>query len=201
MSNFNEPRPSRRNILLLSTAAVLLGTPSFAISTSSADAFVIKAIAEIEKLVNTGKSGNALYADVSRFFKRYCDVRSIARAVIGAPWRGMSSAKRKEYTSAFEKYVVRKYGSRLQKLRGGKGQIVRTRDQGASGVLIDVNFVWAGSNPRKVQFLISDGGGAPKVLDLKIIGISLLSAERIFVRQALTHSNNNIDKLIAKLNK
>lgn len=181
--------------LLLSSFAV----PSFAISTGGAENFVMKATKEIERIVNSGSTGSALTNQVRQFFHKYADVPSIARAVIGAPWRGMSAAQQKQYVSAFEGYVIKKYGSRLKELQGGKGELSRTVDKGAAGVQVDINFVWSGYEPRKVVFLVSDGSGSPKVLDLKVLGISLLSAERIFVRQAFTHSNNDVDKLIDRL--
>ncbi len=190
---------SRRKILALIASG--FAAPSFAISASGAESFVMKATRELETIVNSGATGGSLTQKVRSFFNKYADVPSIARAVIGAPWRGMSAAQQKNYVNAFEGYVVKKYGSRLKELQGGKGQLGRTTDKGAAGVQVEIDFIWPGYDPRKVVFLVSDGSGSPKVLDLKVLGISLLSAERIFVRQALTHSNNDIDKLIEKLKK
>lgn len=191
-----------RRTLLWGTIAssVMIGQAALALSTDSAQQFLMKAIKDLEAIVNKGSSGAGLRKDVTSFFRKYADVGYIGRAVLGAPWRGLTPEQQEAYSLAFEGYVVRKYSARLGELKGGKGQIVKASDQAGGGVSVDVNFIWEGYEPSKLNFLIADVGGKPKVLDLKIKGLSLLGTERVSVRTALVHRDNDVAKLTEYLN-
>ena len=190
-----------RRVLLSSVSGVvaMASLPAFALSTNNGQAFVEKAVGDLEGIMNSGKSGGALQSAVGGFFRKYADVPTIARAVLGAPWRGMDGGQRNAYVAAFEGYAVRKYSSSFKSFSGGKAQIVNVRDGGKAGVLVDVDFVKAGQSPSKLQVQVSDGGGSAKILDMKVEGVSMIGTEREQVRSLLAQNGGDVNKLIAAL--
>ncbi len=195
----------RRREFLLGGSALAAGMalpvlPALALSAQNAEAFVNQAINELGGIVNSGQSGAALQNTLKGFFRKYADVPTVARAVIGPPWRGMSSGQRNEYVAAFENYVTRKYAQQFGVLKGGQAQVTGSRDGGKAGVLVNAQFVRSSGSPVALSMQVSDQSGAPKVLDLQLQGVSLISTEREQVRALLAQSGNDVNALIAKLN-
>ncbi len=191
-----------RRLFLTSAAgvAVVAALPAFAISTDAAQRIVGTAIAELEAIVNSGQSGGQLQATLKNYFRKYADVPTVARAVIGAPWRGMNASQQQAYVGAFENYVTKKYAQQFGVLRGGKAQITRVRDGGKAGVLVSAEFVRAGQAPVSLDMQVSDQSGRPKVLDLKLAGVSMIGTEREQVRAMLAQNGNDVNGLVNALN-
>ncbi len=188
---------------LLKTGAglsVLAAFPVFAISTDGATRFVSSAMAELEGIVNSGQQGGQLQSTLTSYFRKYADVPTVARAVLGAPWRGLSGQQQQAYVSAFEHYVTKKYAQQFGVLKGGKAQVTNARDGGKAGVLVNGQFVWAGSSPVPVDMQVSDQSGQPKVLDLRLKGVSMIGTEREQVRALLAQNGNDMNALISALN-
>ncbi len=180
--------------------AGLAAFPALAIDPDGAQRFVSRAIADLESIVNSGKTGDALQSSVQGFFRQYADVDTVARSVIGSPWRGMSGSQKQAYTSAFESYVTRKYTGQFDILKGGKAQITGAKDGGKAGVLVTAEFVRAGKRPVSLDLQISDQSGSPKVLDMRLDGVSMISTEREQVRAMLAQSGNDVNSFIKTLN-
>lgn len=197
----NKLNIGRRNFLVGGAALGVLGAmPALAISTDGASRFVNGALAELEGIVNSGQQGAQLQATLKGFFRKYADVPTVARAVLGAPWRGLSGSQQAAYVAAFENYVTKKYAQQFGVLKGGKAQITNVRDGGKAGVLVNGQFVWAGSSPVPVDMQVSDQSGKPKVLDLRLQGVSLIGTEREQVRALLAQNGNDVNALINALN-
>ncbi len=193
----------KRRGFVMSAFALLFATamPVWAdVSVEDAESYVSRANADLESLVNSGQTGSALEESVRRFFRTYADVPTVARAVLGGPWRGMSDQQKRDYTSAFEGYVVRKYASKFDVLSGGRAEITQSRDSGAAGVLVSAEFVRSIGLPVSVDYQVSDQSGNIKILDLRLEGVSLISQERTAVRSILERNGGDVDALTAELN-
>lgn len=185
-----------RRLFLGGFGAMIFAPSLSAISTSSAEAFAKRALDDLQVLVNAAPSNQKSAA----FFRKYSDVPTIARAVVGAPWRGMTDAQQAAYTEAFESYVVRKYTRLFGEVKGARIEMLGSTGGGSAGVKVNAQFLYDGYDPYKVQFHVVDGAKGPVILDLKILGISLISTERANVRRWLGSGGNDVDNLIKRLN-
>jgi phospholipid transport system substrate-binding protein len=203
MNNMFPSKPlflARRTFLTaaLSSAAVLTAMPraALAFSASEAEALITKAVADINGIINSGKSESSMYRDFEKVLVRYADTPNIARSVLGPPARSASAAQLNAFTSAFQTYIARKYGSRFREFIGGKIEVKRAQKINS---IYDVSCtaILRGETPFAISFIVADKSG--KFIDLTIEGISLLKSERAEIGALLDKSGGNIDKLTASL--
>jgi len=194
---------NRRQFLVAGGAVSIALTLPFgaaALTESQSVSLINKVIAEVQTVINSGKSESRMLADFESIFKRYSDVTTIARYCLGAPWRNATSAQQRAYIPAFQRYMSRKYGRQFRNFKGANINIIRSRDAGKLGILVETRMDTPTQPPFIVEWNVSDRSGSPKFVNLIIEGISLLTTERAEIGAMLESYRGNMDKLIAKLN-
>lgn len=192
---------TRRDVLALTGAAAFaafLPLPAFSLTTNEARTLIDRAVGEINSVINSGKSEGAMYGDFERIFRRYADVPTIARTVLGPPARSASSAQMAAFTDAFTGYLSRKYGKRFREFIGGQVRVTGAR-QVKSFYEVQAVADLRGQPPFAVSFMVSDRSGRDLFFDLLIEGISLLKAEKAEVGALLDRNGGNIDRLTQAL--
>lgn len=192
---------TRRGFLLACAAlAALMALPraSHALDTGAARALVDSVVAEINRVINSGKSESAMYGEFRQIFMRYADVPTIARSTLGPEARQASRQQLAAFTEAFSIYMARKYGARFREFIGGE-IVVRNAQPVNTFVEVNGQAVLRGQAPFAVTFLVSDRSGSVKFFDLLIEGISLLKTERTEIGAMLDARRGNIDQLTADL--
>ncbi len=198
----NDPKLSRRGFVALSGAAVaapLLPRSALALSTDQATALIQSLITEMTRIANSSASTAQALSQFEAMFQTYGDVPIIARSVLGPPWRTASDAQKQGFVRAFQGYLARKYGTEFREYRGGTVEITRAVDQGQKGVVVSSIVRFPGSTPVAVDWQVSDRSGSPKMFNLFIEGISMLSTERSEIAAILAANRNNLDALISDL--
>ncbi|NOX40354.1 MAG: ABC transporter substrate-binding protein [Alphaproteobacteria bacterium] len=192
---------SRRTALLAPMAALAAaGLPNFAFALTDAQAvdLIGRVVADINSIINSGKSEAAMIRDFEALFNRYADVPIIARIALGVPWRTASSSQRSRYVSAFRGYISRKYGKRFREFIGGTITVTGSRKV-KSGYLVSSIASLKGSAPFALDWQVSDKSGKDKMFNLYIEGISLLATERTEVAAMLDQQRGDINALIAAI--
>lgn len=191
----------RRTVLagLLSGVAVAaLPSGAHALSVPQAEKLVDKLVAEINKVIASGKSESAMFKDFERIFVRYADVPTIARYSLGNDGRRASKAQLSAYTKAFQGYISRKYGRRFREFIGG-----RLESQGGRTVkkFVEVKTIafLKGESPFEVTFLVSDRSGKQKFFNMFIEGVNMLLSERTEIGALLDRRKGSIDQLTKDL--
>ncbi len=192
---------SRRSVMLGAAAAAItvLGSGSAsAVSADEAKNLVDRTLAEINRVIASGKTGSSLYREFEDIFARYADVAVIARSVLGADWRRASDAQRRSFTTAFRGYLARKYGSQFRDYRSAT---INVRHAVPVNRYIEVRAesVQSGRSPIELTFLVADRGGAARFFDLRLQGVSLARTERGEIGAMLDQRRGNLDQLIAYL--
>ena len=192
---------SRRSFVLTGVAAgaaAVLPLPALALSDAQAKTLVDALVADINKVIASGKSEKAMYADFERIFDRYADVPTIARYALGADARSASSAQLSRFTAEFTRYISVKYGKRFREFIGGQIEV-----QGAKPVktFIEVKTLakLRGQAPFDLTFLVSDKAGKPLFFNMFIEGINMLLTERTEIGAMLDRRKGNLDALIEDL--
>lgn len=194
--------PSRRSFLagaLALVAAALAPTGLWAQAVDRAQALVASLSEEFIALLRSGRSDAQLYGDFERLLARYGDMAVVASSVLGPPWRGASSAQKAAFVAAFQTYLARKYGRQFRDYQDAQIAVVRARDAGNAGVLVETSFTRPGRAPYRVEWQVSERGGSPKVVNLIIEGVSMLTNERAEVGALLEAEGGDIDRLTAQM--
>lgn len=192
---------SRRAVIasLGAAAAVqLLPLRAFALTDAGAAQLIGKLVGDINQVINSGRSADAMYGEFERIFARYADVPTIARSTLGPDARAASSSQMAAYTKAFQGYISRKYGKRFREFIGGAIEVKGARPV-KSFFEVKTVAILKGEAPFEVTFLVSNKSGRDLFFDMYIEGISLLKAERTEIGAMLDRRRGDINGLIADL--
>ncbi|MDJ0993564.1 MAG: ABC transporter substrate-binding protein [Dinoroseobacter sp.] len=195
---------SRRSFLA-STAALAATLGVFSISNAAhamnaqqASSLVTKLVDDIQRTVNSGKTGNPLYREFERIFATYADVPIIAQSVMGVEWRSASSAQRRAFTDAFSGYVARKYGKQFRDFIGGRVEVNSARPIRSFFEVRSTAYL-KGQRPFEVIFLVSDRSGSDRVFNIIVEGVNMNTSERTEIGAMLDRNRGNIDAMISDL--
>lgn len=198
------PMPSkltRRRLLgagLATTAALALPLPAMALNDATARALIDKVVAEINRVIASGKSLGGMIQDFESIFARYADVNIIAQSTLGADSRRASAAQMRAFTDAFRGYIARKYGKQFRQFVGGRIEVQGVRQVKSWHEVISTVYL-RGEAPFEVRFLVSDRSGRDLFFDMLIEGVSLRLSERTEIGAMLDARRGNIDALIQDL--
>lgn len=195
---------SRRSLLASAAALVvlaLLPAPLRAETpTDRATALVQSLADQLIALLRSGRSEAQLYTAFEGLLARYGDIPVVAGSVLGPPWRTATPAQKQAFVAAFQGYLARKYGKQFRDYQNAAIAITRARDAGKNGVLVETRVTRPGRDGFVVEWQVSERGGAPKVVNLIIEGVSMLTNERAEIGAQLEAARGNLDKLTATLN-
>lgn len=192
---------TRRTLICSGLAAGLatgLPVPALALTDAKARALVDQVVAEINKVIASGKSQGAMIGDFERIFSRYADVNIIAQSTLGQDSRRASPAQLRAFTEAFRGYIARKYGKRFREFIGGRIEVKGVRKVKSWHEVASTVYL-RGEAPFEVLFLVSDRSGRDLFFDMIIEGVSLRLSERTEIGAMLDRRKGNIDALIADL--
>ncbi|EEE37659.1 toluene tolerance family protein [Rhodobacteraceae bacterium KLH11] len=182
----------------LTVAAMPL--PAFALTEAGAKQLVDSVVTDITRIIDSGKSENAMLRDFQKIFVQYGDVPIMARYALGADARAASPAQLRQFTKAFEGYISRKYGRRFREFIGGE-VTVRNARRIKNGYEVRTSVKLRGSSPFEVTFLVSDKSGKGKFYNMFIEGVNLLLTERTEIGAMLDARKGNLNQLIKDLGK
>ena len=189
---------SRRTVIALAGALLAAPGAAFALTNGQAESLVKSLVSDIQKTIDSGKSTSAVLSDFKRYLEKYADMPTIARFSLGPVARTASRSELSAYTSAYTTYLANKYGRRFQEFKGGN-LTVRSVNTEGKYVVVKSTANLRGQSPVAVDFQISDRSGSPKVFNVIIEGINMLTTERTEVGALLDQSGGSVSKLTQKL--
>ncbi len=194
-------RISRRFFMAAAPAAAglsVLPGRVLALTEAGARALVEAVVADINRVIASGKSESAMLREFEKIFVRYADVPIMARYVLGVDARRISPAQLRAFTTAFQGYIARKYGRRFREFIGGRVEVTKARKIRA-GYEVRSTVYLRGEAPFEVSFLVSDKSGRDKFFNMFIEGVNLLLTERTEIGAMIDRRRGDIDKVIADL--
>ncbi len=196
---FTPNKISRRAVIAGAAAlATLLPMRALAVTEAAAQQLVSRAVSDINRIINSGKSEPAMYRDFEQIFARYGDVPTIARFVLGPVARSASNAEISAFAKSFQSYMARKYGKRFREFQGGEVKVTGARKV-KSFVEVKAVATLRGQSPFAVSFMVSDRSGSDKFFDMLIEGISLLKTEQTEIGAMLDRRGGSISRLTQDL--
>jgi phospholipid transport system substrate-binding protein len=184
--------------LISGVALTALPRQALALTAEAAKALVDKTVADINGIINSGKSESAMLGDFEKLFARYADVNTIARSALGPAARQASAAQLSGFTKAFQGYISRKYGRRFREFIGGRIEVNEARAVKSYFEVVTTAYL-SGESPFEVRFHVSDKAGKSLFFNIIIEGVNMLASERTEVGALLDQRGGDLDKLIADM--
>jgi phospholipid transport system substrate-binding protein len=192
---------SRRSFTLSTLAAAgLSALPAYALTESQARQLVDQVVADIQRVISSGKSDAAVLQEFEKLFVRYADVNIMAQYALGNDGRSASAAQKRAFNDAFKGYIARKYGKRFRDFIGGKVNVESVREIRA-GYEVQTKAILPGQSPYEVTFHVSDKSGSDKFFNIYIEGVNLLLTERTEIGAMLDKRGGDINAVVADLQK
>lgn len=179
-------------------ALIAMPRPSLALTVDEARDLVGRAVADVNQVINSGKSEQAMYPDFERIFAKYADVPVIARSALGVAARSASKAQMTAFTKAYQSYLARKYGRRFREFIGGSIEVVDAKPVKSYYEVMSVAHL-QGEAPFDLRWDVSDKSGKSLFFNLIIEGVNMLASERTEIGAMLDKRKGDLDQLIQDL--
>lgn len=179
-------------------ALLVLPRAAMAMTAEEAKSLVDKTVAQINDIINSGKSEQAMYGDFEKLFAKYSDVSTIAQSVLGPAAKSASKGQMASYTKAFQGYISRKYGRRFREFIGGRIEVADAKAVKSFFEVISTAYL-QGEAPFEVRWHVSDKSGKGLFFNIIIEGVNMLASERTEMGALLDQRGGDLDTLIADL--
>jgi phospholipid transport system substrate-binding protein len=195
---------ARRGLLagLAATAAfgAVAGLPGKGVAQSAdaASSLVNRVVADVQGIIDSGRSESAMIREFERIFRDYGDVPTIAASVLGPPARTASPAQMSAFAASFQSYMARKYGRRFREFIGGQISVTGARST-SRFVEVSSQVRLPGRAPFMIDWRVWDRSGQSRFIDILIEGVSLVISERSEIGAMLDARGGSIDRLSSDL--
>ncbi|MBI1732232.1 MAG: ABC transporter substrate-binding protein [Gammaproteobacteria bacterium] len=127
------------------------------------------------------------------------DFPSISKWVLGSNWRAATDQQRDAFTAQFRTLLVRTYAKALLEYSDEDIRFLNAENSPESNVVVVKTEVDSpgGGAPTPIHYRMHISGGAWKVVDVSVDGVSLVSTYRGSFASEI--SKGGLDNLIAKL--
>lgn len=191
-------RRSLLGALVAGGVGLILPRPALALNTAEARRLVDSLVADINGVINSGRSETAMFTEFERIFVRYADVRYIAQSALGPAGRSVGKAEMAAFEKAFQGYIARKYGRRFREFIGGEIEVTGARPLKSFYEVSSVAHL-KGQSPFEVRWHVFDKSGRDLFFNLIIEGINMLAAERTEIGALLDRQKGSIAALTDQL--
>ena len=190
---------NRRTLLLTAAAAAaLLSAPALAATDLSA--FVNQLAQDaITTLSKADPTDTARAAALKPILVKYFDMPDMAKHVLGAYWKKISPEQQEAFVAQFTNYMASVYGQRFKAYKGQKLEVKRVRDQGALATVFTAVAEGSEDAGARVDWEVKNDGPEPRVVDIRVEGLSLADTHRQEFTSVLSQHNGDITALMGIL--
>ena len=162
---------------------------------ASATALVKSAGDRLVAVINAPGAIQAKLPKLSQIIETAVDVDGIAKFCLGRFWRTATPDQQKQYISLFHNVLVNNITGKLGEYQGVTFTVLQVQAREDTAIVATV--VERPGNPTsKVDWVVSDESGLPKVVDVIAEGTSLRLTQRSDYAAYLSRNGNNIQALI-----
>ncbi len=174
---------------------------AWALDADQARAVVQATIDDLVVMLREPGPASSRASELRRIIETRGNVPQIAKFSAGRVWREMTPEQQQRFVDAFSHYLAVTYSRRFDEYSGDDPNISlgRTIDAGNKGFLVESPIRQPQGQPIAVEWLISDRGGRPEIVDLIIEGVSLATTQREEIGAKFQSRGQNVDALITDL--
>ena len=193
---------TRRSLLLASASAVLLSTipRAWAQGDRAAEAtrFVEQFGGQLVGIVNAAESLAQKQQQMQPLVERALSVDEIGAFVLGRYGRIATPDQRQRFLSLFHAVLIKSITDKLGDFRGVTFAMTQTSMRDGD-YLVGTLISRPNQQPNNAQWVVSFETGHPSIVDVLAEGTSLRLTQRADYASFLSRNNNNVDALIAAL--
>ncbi|ROR29769.1 MlaC/ttg2D family ABC transporter substrate-binding protein [Inmirania thermothiophila] len=139
-----------------------------------------------------------VYDIIERFVLPHFDFQRMSQHVLGVHWRRATPEQRRRFVRAFERLLVRTYGSAVGKYRDERIVFAPVKARpGADDVVVHAEVEQPGGFPIGLDYRLYYGAEGWKVYDIVVDGLSLLTNYRTSFRDEIRRAG--LEALIVRL--
>ncbi len=138
---------------------------------------------------------------VARFrqlFRDDFDVPGLGQFVLGRYWRTATPEEQQEFLRLFQEYIVQAYAARLGEYGGEPFLVAGSRPSGDETVVSSL-IERANAGRVQVDWYLINRGGAPKITDVYVGGVSMKVTQRDEFSSVIQRNGGRVDALLAQL--
>lgn len=197
------PAIARRRLFAasLAMAAVPLVTATAASASVASDTSFLKALGdELVAIINGPGSDAQKNPQLQALVDKSVDVKGIARFCLGRFVRLATPQQFATYMQLFHGVLMRSITGHLGDYKGVSFTVDKSvaRD---GGTVVSTTVKRPNNAPAKVDWVISDINGSPKIVDVIAEGTSMRLTQQSDYASFIAQNNNNISALIAAMQK
>ncbi len=192
---------TRRTFLVLAgaltaaTAMPSLAARAFADETDAATAFVRSVGERLVGVVNGPGSLHDKRQRMQEIIDTVVDVDGVARFCLGQFWNRATQQQQQQYTALFHEVLLNNITGNIGEYQGVRFEMGRSQRRGDTD-LVSTVVDRPNNPPAKVDWVISQASGQPKIVDVVAEGTSLRLTQRSDYASYITRNGNNVQALI-----
>jgi phospholipid transport system substrate-binding protein len=182
---------------LVVTIALCAGIPR-AGAAADATTFVSQLGGQAIQVLGPNVPAPERLARFRELFRNDFDVPGIGQFVLGRYWRIATPAEQQEFLGLFQEYIVEAYSARLGQY-GGEPFRVTGSHGGGGEIVVTSQIVQKSGAPIEVDWYLADQGGAFKITDVYVGGVSMKVTERDEFGAVIQRNGGQVGALLAQL--
>ena len=189
---------SRRAVL--AGVALAFGVPALAVPALAAEPPSVAAMRKVAKdMLNAHRQGTV--ASFRRAIQRHADVAAIADYSLGQYRAKLPAGQKERYYSGVATFMARYFADQSREFPIAKYEIGEASAADGKDVEVDTKvFLLSGQN-YTVVWKLGWRRGKYKVVDVKVLGFSLVYMQRGIFTSFLSKRNGKVTELVAALNR
>jgi phospholipid transport system substrate-binding protein len=177
-------------------ASVSLSTAAFAADPSQP----VNAVTAAVRHMPPANATAAREAAVRQVLHDDFDLAFAARQALGAHWEAATPEQRARFVTALEASEAHAYGERLGMLQGATVVVDRVTPKGGNAWTVESTVDSLGDLPTlRMSWDVRDNGQGPRIVDVKVAGVSLFLTRRAEFNAVIQRSGGQIEPLVAQL--
>jgi len=131
-------------------------------------------------------------------FRNDFDVPGIGQFVLGRYWRTATPQEQQDFLGLFQEFLVRAYSTRLGEYGGEPFRVIGERPAGEQ-TIVTSQIIRQNGQPIEVDWYLVNRGGALKITDVYVAGVSMKVTHRDEFSSILQRNGGRVEALIAEL--
>lgn len=189
----------RLSLALAALFSLVVASSVSAATPDGALAFVDGFASKVLEIVRNDKTSRSeKQQKIEDLFSDKVDIDFIAKFVLGPSWRAATPQQQQDYIAAYKPFILKNYSGRLTKYSGQTYTLKGARGQG-DVVYVTMLIQDPQGQTATLDYRLREVGGALKIVDITVEGVSLLNTQRSEFRSVV--DSKGIDGLIDALKK
>ena len=190
---------SRRVVLCLAAAAVVgLLSGSAEAADGPAASLIEKTAAEVIELIKTTTRAQR-EAGIRKVLESAFDLNYMGQQALGKYWAGATPEQQARYLKAAVGAEAHAYAERFGQYGGQTLALGKVTPKANGVTVVDSRLNQSNGQPIKIEWEVRDIGGAPRITDVKIEGISMVITRRTDFTSYIQNNGGKVEALIQEL--